>query len=194
MLILAPLAFLRRLDSLRHTSFIALFAIGTRANYLLPGDRADRWLDQHTFSSLWSTVTLTPWKVLQSPGRSASFTLPPRSCQLSQFRCSLSPVPRMYVPISTPPVLPFTPPAKLFPIYNELVNNTQRRMNIVIGTSIGSAVGVYEIVGVFGYLTFGSKVRPSALKFQLHPSHHGRLEPISLQCIPPLHSSLLLDN
>ena len=28
MLILAPLGFLRRLDSLRHTSFIALFAIG----------------------------------------------------------------------------------------------------------------------------------------------------------------------
>jgi len=31
-------------------------------------------------------------------------------------------------------------------------------MNIVIGTSIGSAIGIYEIIGVFGYLTFGSKV------------------------------------
>lgn len=30
MFILAPLSFLRHLDSLRHTSFIALFAIGTR--------------------------------------------------------------------------------------------------------------------------------------------------------------------
>lgn len=31
MLILGPLSFLRHLDSLRHTSFIALFAIGTRS-------------------------------------------------------------------------------------------------------------------------------------------------------------------
>ena len=53
---------------------------------------------------------------------------------------------------------------KLFPIYNELSGNTQRRMNIVIGTSIGSAIGIYEIIGVFGYLTFGSKVRPRVLE------------------------------
>lgn len=31
-------------------------------------------------------------------------------------------------------------------------------MNIVIGTSIGSAALIYEIIAVFGYLTFGSKV------------------------------------
>ena len=31
-------------------------------------------------------------------------------------------------------------------------------MNTVIGTSIGSAVVIYEIIAVFGYLTFGSKV------------------------------------
>jgi len=40
MFILAPLSFLRHLDSLRHTSFIALFAIGTRINPWLLGDRA----------------------------------------------------------------------------------------------------------------------------------------------------------
>ena len=42
MLILAPLSFLRHLDSLRHTSFIALFAVGTRINPKLPGGCADR--------------------------------------------------------------------------------------------------------------------------------------------------------
>jgi hypothetical protein len=31
-------------------------------------------------------------------------------------------------------------------------------MNIVIGTGIGSAGLVYEVIAVFGYLTFGSKV------------------------------------
>jgi len=48
--------------------------------------------------------------------------------------------------------------AKFFPIYNELVKNTQGRLNVVIGASIGFSLGIYEIVGLFGYLTFGSKV------------------------------------
>lgn len=91
-------------------------------------------------------------------------------------------------------VLPFTLPTKLFPIYNELVDNTQRRMNIVIGTSIGSAVGIYEIIGVFGYLTFGSKVCPDTSKLLTHLSRRGRSEPMLLRCIPLLQFSLPLDN
>ena len=83
---------------------------------------------------------------------------------------------------------------KLFPIYNELVNNTQRRMNIVIGTSIGSAIGIYEIIGVFGYLTFGSKVSPSAPKSLAYFSHLCRSEPMLLRCIRPPRSSSPLDN
>jgi amino acid permease len=47
---------------------------------------------------------------------------------------------------------------KLFPIFNELKSNTQQRMNIVIGTAIGSATLTYEVIAVFGYLTFGSHV------------------------------------
>lgn len=47
---------------------------------------------------------------------------------------------------------------QLFPLYNEIVDNSQKRMNIMIGTSIGSATLTYEIIAVFGYLTFGSKV------------------------------------
>ena len=51
--------------------------------------------------------------------------------------------------------------AKIFPIYNELAHNTQSRMNLVIGTSIGFSLGIFEMIAVFGYLTFGSKVRLS---------------------------------
>jgi len=43
MLILAPLSFLRHLNSLRYTSFIALFAVGTRVIPWLQGYCADRW-------------------------------------------------------------------------------------------------------------------------------------------------------
>jgi amino acid permease len=45
MLILAPLSFLRRLDSLRHASFIALLAIGKRIGPEVWDDRADRYLN-----------------------------------------------------------------------------------------------------------------------------------------------------
>jgi len=48
---------------------------------------------------------------------------------------------------------------QLFPIFNELKSNSQKRMNITIGTAIGSATLTYEIIAVFGYLTFGSHVR-----------------------------------
>jgi len=96
MLILAPLSFLRHLDSLRHTSFIALFAVGMRIKPWPRGYCADRlFSNKLTLSWLWSMVTSTPWKVLQNPGISTSFTLRPHSCQLSRSRCSLSPAPRM---------------------------------------------------------------------------------------------------
>jgi amino acid permease len=48
---------------------------------------------------------------------------------------------------------------QLFPIFNEVKSNSQKRMNIIIGTAIGSATLTYEIIAVFGYLTFGSHVR-----------------------------------
>jgi amino acid permease len=47
---------------------------------------------------------------------------------------------------------------QLFPIFNELKTNSQERMNIVIGTAIGSATVTYEVIAVFGYITFGSHV------------------------------------
>jgi len=132
MLILAPLGFLRRLDSLRHTSFIALFAIAYLVvvvvySYFNPLEGAPE-----------------PWEI-----RLIHFT----PAFLSTF------------PVQ---VFAFTCAQNLFPIYNELVNNTQRRMNVVIVASIGSAVGIYEIIGVFGYLTFGSKVGANVIA--MYPS------------------------
>jgi amino acid permease len=52
----------------------------------------------------------------------------------------------------------FWPGEQLFPIFNELKTNSQQRMNVVIGTAIGSATLTYEVIAVFGYLTFGSRV------------------------------------
>jgi len=62
--------------------------------------------------------------------------------------------------VSTFPVqvFAFTCSQNLFPIYNELHTNSQARMNLVIGTAIGGATVIYEIIAIFGYLTFGSHV------------------------------------
>lgn len=43
-------------------------------------------------------------------------------------------------------------------MYNELKNKTQYRLNSIIIGSLGSATVVYQILGILGYLTFGSKV------------------------------------
>jgi amino acid permease len=49
-----------------------------------------------------------------------------------------------------------------------LYSNTQARMNTLIGTSIGSATLTYEVIGVLGYLTFGSRVGANII--QMYPA------------------------
>ncbi|EKM50015.1 uncharacterized protein PHACADRAFT_130518 [Phanerochaete carnosa HHB-10118-sp] len=122
MLVLVPLAFLRNLHSLRHTSYIALFSVA----YLVV------------------VVVVCYFRPL--PGT------PERGeIHLIKFTPNF---------VSTFPVQVFayTCSQNLFPIFNEINMNTQKRMNIVIGTSIGGAALIYEIIAIFGYLTFGSKV------------------------------------
>ncbi|KAG1788255.1 vacuolar amino acid transporter 5 [Suillus plorans] len=122
MFILVPLAFFRRLDSLRYASYVVLFSVV----YLL-------------------TIVITCYfNPLEG-------TAPAGDVHLIHFTPNF---------ISTFPVqvFAFTCAQNLFPIFNELKTNSRQRMNIVIGTSIGSAIMVYEAIALFGYLTFGSKV------------------------------------
>ncbi|KAK0489023.1 vacuolar amino acid transporter 5 [Armillaria novae-zelandiae] len=120
--ILVPLAFLKHLHSLRHTSYVALFSVA----YLIVIVIKYYW---------W------PTKNMPSPGEVHLIHFSPHF-------------------VSTFPVqvFAFTCAQNLFPLYNELKSNTQERMNIVVGSSIGTATLTYEIIAVFGYLTFGSKV------------------------------------
>ncbi|KNF03664.1 hypothetical protein PSTG_03184 [Puccinia striiformis f. sp. tritici PST-78] len=55
-------------------------------------------------------------------------------------------------------VFAYTCAQNIFSVHNEMIDNSPRQMKNVLLTCIGSAVGTYEIVGVLGYLTFGSKV------------------------------------
>ncbi|KAL7418940.1 hypothetical protein Q5752_006624 [Cryptotrichosporon argae] len=60
-------------------------------------------------------------------------------------------------------VFAFTCAQNLFPIYNELKDKSQRNMNTIVGTSIFSAAAVYEVLGLTGYLTFGSHVASNVI-------------------------------
>jgi len=122
MAVLIPLCFLRRLDSLRHTSYVALFSVA----YLV---------------LIVIVCYFSPPEGIEPPG----------DISLIHFTPNF---------VSTFPVqvFAFTCAQNLFPIYNELGSNNQKRMNIVISTAIGSATLTYEVIAVFGYLTFGSKV------------------------------------
>ncbi|KAJ7250487.1 transmembrane amino acid transporter protein-domain-containing protein [Mycena haematopus] len=122
MFILVPLVFLRHLDSLRHTSYVALFSVA----YLVV---------------IVITVYFNPLEGMPERGE----------VHLIHFTPNF---------ISTFPVqvFAFTCSQNLFPIFNELRDNSQLRMNTVIGGAIGSATLTYEVIAVFGYLTFGSTV------------------------------------
>ncbi|KAH9975741.1 transmembrane amino acid transporter protein-domain-containing protein [Lactifluus volemus] len=132
MTVLVPLSFLRRLDSLRHTSYIALFSCA----YLV---------------LIVIVCYFRPIKGMKPPGDIHFVKITPSF--VSTF------------PIQ---VFAFTCAQNLFPIFNELKTNSQERMNIVIGTAIGSATVTYEVIAVFGYITFGSHV--SANIIAMYPS------------------------
>ncbi|KPV74426.1 uncharacterized protein RHOBADRAFT_37439 [Rhodotorula graminis WP1] len=122
MTLLCPLAFLRRLDSLKLTSYIALCAIG----YLI-------------FVVVFYTFV-------------SHEHLPP-SGDVELFRFGPSFI--QSLPVQ---VFAFTCAQNVFAVYNEVRTNSQARLNLVIGTSIGGAAIIYEILGILGYLTFGAAV------------------------------------
>ncbi|KAG6381646.1 transmembrane amino acid transporter protein-domain-containing protein [Boletus reticuloceps] len=122
MVLLAPLSFLRKLDSLRYASYVAMFSVVylviiVITCYFRPLEGVPPVGEIH-------------W-IHFKPGFVA--TLP---VQIFSFTCAQN----------------------IFPIYNELRTNSQQRLNTIVGTSIGGTVIIYEVIAIFGYLTFGSNV------------------------------------
>ncbi|GAA5864930.1 hypothetical protein JCM3774_003912, partial [Rhodotorula dairenensis] len=122
MTLLCPLAFLRRLDSLKMTSYIALCTIG----YLV-------------FVVVYYTIV--GHDSLPTPGDVELFRFGPSFIQS--------------IPVQ---VFAYTCAQNIFAVFNELQANTQARLNLAVCTSIGGAAVIYEVLGILGYLTFGSTV------------------------------------
>ncbi|GAA6019624.1 hypothetical protein JCM10207_006946 [Rhodosporidiobolus poonsookiae] len=132
MTLLCPLAFLRRLDSLKVTSYIALCAIA----YLI-------------FIVIFYTFV-------------SHEELPP-SGEMDLFRFGPSFIQSLPVQIFA-----FTCAQNIFAVFNELKGNSQERLNLVIGTSIGSAAAIYELLGILGYMTFGAAVGGNIIEMYPH--------------------------
>ncbi|KAG0333917.1 hypothetical protein BG004_000637 [Podila humilis] len=120
--IIGPLAFLKRLDSLKATSALALGAVV----YLV-------FIVVYYFSD----------PDLKLP--------PPEEIRYVRIKSDFFTT----LPIF---VFAFTCHQNIFSVYNELTDNGQSMLNRIISTSIGSAVVIYHIIGVLGYLTFGNDV------------------------------------
>lgn len=131
MLIVIPLSFLRRLDSLKYTSVIALMSIGYLVILVVyhfavedtvPTDTAGHRLYQ------------TPLRILQWKSVVAT---------LSSF------------PVI---VFAYTCHQNMFSILNEIADNRPSRTTGVIAFSIGSAASIYVLVAITGYLSFGNEI------------------------------------
>ncbi|OZJ04345.1 hypothetical protein BZG36_02388 [Bifiguratus adelaidae] len=127
LLIVVPLSFLRKLDSLKYTSIIALFAVV----YLIA-------------IVIWNSIGPS------TPTDTAS------EVNIARFSSKI---------FTSLPVLifAFTCHQNMFTVYNELSDNSQPMVNKVIQASIGSAVCIYETIGILGYIAFGNAVRPNVI-------------------------------
>ncbi|KAF9112734.1 hypothetical protein BGX27_002869 [Mortierella sp. AM989] len=122
--IIGPLSFLKKLDSLKATSALALSAVF----YLL--------------------FIVIYYYTNPDPGH----RMPPKE-ELRWVK--ISPQFLTTLPIF---VFAFTCHQNIFSVYNELTDNGQSMLNRIITSSIGSAVVIYHVIGILGYLTFGNEV------------------------------------
>ncbi|CAG8484238.1 12582_t:CDS:2, partial [Ambispora gerdemannii] len=127
MIIVVPLAFLKRLDSLRYTSLIAIFAV-------------------------FYLVFIVIYHYL-----GPDFEAPPKE------KVHLVKLSRKFFTNLPIFVFAFTCHQNIFSIYNELVDNSQRKVSSVIIGAIGTSSIIYQLIGIIGYLTFGDDVLPNVI-------------------------------
>ncbi|KAI0125351.1 transmembrane amino acid transporter protein-domain-containing protein [Xylariales sp. AK1849] len=123
MLVIIPLSFLRRLDSLKYTSIVALISIGYLIVLVVYHFAAD------------SIPNRAPVRVITPDGPISA--------------------------LSTLPIVVFayTCHQNMFSILNEIKDSTPKSIMGVVSTSIGSAAGIYVLVAITGYLTFGDDIK-----------------------------------
>ncbi|KAJ3210282.1 hypothetical protein HDU82_008432 [Entophlyctis luteolus] len=130
--VLTPVVFAKRLDSLRHTSMLALCAVV----YLV--------------TIVWGYFVFAP-----ANSRDGGWGLPkrPEWREIEWFKLNGN-----FFKILPIFVFAFTCHQNIFAVHNELNDNSLPRVSRVIHISIGTAFFVYQTIGICGYLTFGPSV------------------------------------
>ncbi|KAJ3098854.1 hypothetical protein HK100_005004 [Physocladia obscura] len=131
-ILLIPVAFAKQLNSLRHTSMLALSAVV----YLL-------------------AIVLGYFVLAPADGGGEEWGLPPRPAWKDIVWINIDASFFKTLPIF---VFAFTCHQNIFAVHNELVDNSITQVSKVIRLSISTAFAVYQAIGIAGYLTFGNTV------------------------------------
>jgi len=155
-LLIIPLAFMRKLDSMRHTSFISLLAIV----YLLFIVVYYYFVPFNTTNDLTESQLKLRKRNINSEINSS---YPQENPKIEYFIISMDYFRNL--PIF---VFAFTCHQNILSVYNEMKDNRQKNVNKVITSSIGFGMILYWIVGICGYLTFGNKTESNVIS--MYPS------------------------
>ena len=139
-LIVIPLCFLRRLDSLKYTSVVALISIGylvilTVAHFIKGDTMEDRG----------------PIRYIQPEGLVAFLSSLPVIIFAYTCHQNVSCLLHFLAVLSNATF-------QMFSILNEIGNNSHFRTTGVVFASIGVAAFIYVLVAITGYLSFGNAV------------------------------------
>ncbi|ORX49749.1 hypothetical protein BCR36DRAFT_412717 [Piromyces finnis] len=146
-LLIIPLAFMRKLDSMRHTSFISLLAI----LYLF-------FIVIYYYFIPFRTNEVQLRRDLSKdtvPELNPSYPVNPK---VENFIFSMNFFKNL--PIF---VFAFTCHQNILSVYNEMKDNSQKNVNKVISSSIVFGMILYWVVGIYGYLTFGDQTESNVI-------------------------------
>jgi len=146
-LLIIPLAFMRKLDSMRHTSFISLLAV----LYLL-------FIVVYYYFIPFRTNEVQHRRDLTKDTVPELNPTYPTNPKIEYFIFSMDFFKNL--PIF---VFAFTCHQNILSVYNEMKDNRQKNVNKVITSSIVFGMVLYWVVGVCGYLTFGDKTESNVI-------------------------------
>ncbi|KAG4108606.1 hypothetical protein H8356DRAFT_1616915 [Neocallimastix lanati (nom. inval.)] len=147
-----PLAFMRKLDSMRHTSFISLLAVV----YLL-------FIVVYYFYVPFEVNSAQQKRQLSKDSNPEINLSYPKNPKIEKFKFSMDFFKNL--PIF---VFAFTCHQNVLSVYNEMKDNRQKNVNKVIISSISFGAILYWIVGIYGYITFGDKTDSNVIS--MYPS------------------------
>lgn len=153
MLIIIPLSFLRRLDSLKYTSVIALVSIGYLIILVVYHFAADSHPDR-------GDLRIITWGGPVAALKNLPVVIFAYTCHQNVGLLTVS---------ETTSNEWVANMSQMFSILNEIKDNSPGSIVGVISASIGSAASIYVLVAITGYLTFGNSVNGNIISMCKYP-------------------------